>query len=447
MLAVLPMLVARPELPAPELSQARHPIPRVEWLLASRFMELNAGHYQQLLFLTRLAGVCWSTLGGWLVYSWAGELYGCRGGLLALAIWCFEPTILGHAALATTDVPTAVAGLFAVYLFRRWLRYQTWLAAQLTGVGLGVALLTKFTLLIFVPVLGVLALLSRGRRPGAHIGSSLRTWLAQGGCIVAVALLVVNLGYECVGSFRQLKDFVFVSQTFSGAEATDALPGIGNRFRGTWLGELVVPVPGDYLLGIDLQRRDFEIGAPSYLAGQWRGAGEGGWWYYYLYALAVKLPLGFAGLFLWSIALTLRGHSSCAGRLEELLLGLPALVVLVLVSSQTGFSCHMRYVLPLFPFLIVATGKVAFFLQPGQWTRALAIATLLSWGIGSSLAVYPHSLSYFNDAAGGPDNGGAYLLDSNLDWGQDLLFLKRWVADHPEAQPLGLAYLDFRKFP
>jgi hypothetical protein len=49
-------------------------------------------------------------------------------------------------------------------------------------------------------------------------------------------------------------------------------------------------------------------------------------------------------------------------------------------------------------------------------------------------------MSYFNELAGGPENGHAHLVDSNIDWGQDLLQLKRWLEEHPEAQPLHLAY-------
>jgi len=79
--------------------------------------------------------------------------------------------------------------------------------------------------------------------------------------------------------------------------------------------------------------------------------------------------------------------------------------------------------------------------------RGLLVLALLLWSVGSSLHVYPHSLSYFNELAGGPDNGHRHLLDSNIDWGQDLLFLKEWVESHPEAASLGLAYhnyIDYR---
>ena len=106
---------------------------------------------------------------------------------------------------------------------------------------------------------------------------------------------------------------------------------------------------------------------------------------------------------------------------------LPAAVVLVLVSSQTGFNHHMRYILPIFPFVFVATGKLAYFFRSDRpWTR-LAILALLGWAVFSSLRVYPHSMSYFNELAGGPENGHNYLVDSNIDWGQDLLELRDWV--------------------
>ena len=103
----------------------------------------------------------------------------------------------------------------------------------------------------------------------------------------------------------------------------------------------------------------------------------------------------------------------------------------------------MRYVLPLFPFALIAAAKPACYLQSAYWQRSLLVLALLLWSVGSSLHVYPHSLSYFNELAGGPDNGHRYLLDSNIDWGQDLLFLKEWVEAHPEAASLGLAYFNF----
>jgi hypothetical protein len=202
---------------------------------------------------------------------------------------------------------------------------------------------------------------------------------------------------------------------------------------------LPVPVPADFLRGIDVQRREFETssGRPSYLAGETR---MGGWWYYYLYALAVKVPLGIWVLVVWSLVLTLTRHPSSAACFDECTLWLPVLVVLGLVSSQTGFNHHLRYVLPIFPFVLISASKLGYFLQAGRWKTGALVLGCLLWASSSSLAIHPHYLSYFNEAVGGPDHGHDHLLNSNIDWGQDLLYLKAWLDDHPEAQPLGLAY-------
>ena len=82
------------------------------------------------------------------------------------------------------------------------------------------------------------------------------------------------------------------------------------------------------------------------------------------------------------------------------------------------------------PFCVKAVG--------GRRLRVLLLL-LLSWSVASSLWIYPHSLSYFNESIGGPENGHQHLLGSNLDWGQDLRYLKWWMEGHPDARPLGLA--------
>jgi hypothetical protein len=190
-------------------------------------------------------------------------------------------------------------------------------------------------------------------------------------------------------------------------------------------------------LGIDLQRADFEGNMYSYLRGEWR---VGGWWYYYLYALGIKVPLGTWALVLLAIGVGVARLGYAAQWRDEMVLCAPAVVVLTLVSSQTGFNHHLRYVLPIFPFVFIWISKVARAFEFGQRKLAVVVVLALTWSVGSSLWVYPHSLSYFNELAGGPSNGHAHLDNSNIDWGQNLLYLKRWLDKHPEAKPLDLAF-------
>jgi hypothetical protein len=175
----------------------------------------------------------------------------------------------------------------------------------------------------------------------------------------------------------------------------------------------------------------------SYLRGEWR---LGGWWYYYLYGLAIKVPVGTWLLVLLAALLTVCPPRHSAGWGNEFVLLAPVLLVLTLVSSQTGFNHHSRYVLPIFPFAYIWVSKVGLSFSRARWWTALLAGACLAWSVTSSLGVYPHNLSYFNEIVGGPVRGHAHLVDSNIDWGQDLLLLKEWLDAHPEASPLGLVY-------
>ncbi|MCB9936729.1 MAG: hypothetical protein H6823_00630 [Planctomycetaceae bacterium] len=97
----------------------------------------------------------------------------------------------------------------------------------------------------------------------------------------------------------------------------------------------------------------------------------------------------------------------------------------------------VRYILPIFPFAFIWISQVAEYTSRAS---RVVFSLAVLWFVGSSLSVYPHSLSYFNELAGGPRNGHAHMIHSSIDWGQDLLFLKEWIDEHPEAKPFHLAY-------
>lgn len=164
MIAVLPVLLARPETQGIQPSLV--PGARAEFSSARQFTSDNAARYLTILRLARLAGIGWSLLGAWLVYRWASELYGRGAGMLGLFLWCCEPSILAHAQMATPDLPAAIAGLAATYAFWHYLRAPSWRGALFAGLLLGVAELTKFTWLILYGMWPLLWLLH---------------WLAQSG--------------------------------------------------------------------------------------------------------------------------------------------------------------------------------------------------------------------------------------------------------------------------
>ncbi len=439
MVAALPVLATGAETDWGNFRDA--PGARPEFVIGADFVKVNGERSLWLFTLARWACIPFSLLGGYICFRWARDLYGAASGLLALLLWCFSPNILAHAELVTPDMAATSLGVTAGYFFWHWLQRPTWTCTIIAGLILGLAELTKFTWVILYglwPLLWFIWLLTHRKGDAAA-----HRWLVQGSqlaLLLLLALYVLNLGYGFEGSGKQLGKFEFISSTLKAADAEKA--NASNRFTDTWMESLPVPVPENYLQGIDVQKRDFEdFGRPSYLRGEFQ---DRGWWYYYLYAAAIKIPLGTWALFLLSglSCLAALRNITGTGLADLAVLLAPAIVVFTLVSSQTGFSHHFRYILPCFPFAFIWISQIAGSFATRSWMTTMTALAIL-WSTSSSLWIYPNSLSYFNELAGGPARGHEHLINSNIDWGQDLLNLKRWLADHPEAQPLGLVYYGY----
>jgi hypothetical protein len=433
---------------------------RPEFILGEQFVAANGERSLWLFTLARWACIPFSLLGGYICLRWASELYGRGAGLLALLLWCVCPNIIAFGQLITPDAAATSLGLAACYTFWRWLRQPTWSRALFSGVVLGLAESAKMTFVIFIivmPLIWVIYRLLETRK------ISWIEWLRESGMVAArmlVALYVVNLAYLFEGSFTRLGEYHFLSYTLGAGKALKQAPaGGGNRFSGSWLGAVPVPLPRNYMLGIDLQKSDFEAhGLPSYLRGTFS---EKGWWYYYLYAMAIKVPLGTWTLFVLAVSrrvwLLSNPHGFSSGESapngeeastvitwrDEFAVLAPAVVIIAFVSSQTGFSAHMRYVLPAFPFVFIWSSRVIGAFDRLHAIGAVVVLAAMAWSVCSSLSVYPHSLSYFNELVGGPTGGPRHLIGSNIEWGQDLLKLKQWLERHSEARPINLAYFAY----
>ncbi len=410
--------------------------PRAEVAVGIDMMKANDSRTIWLTTLARWACIPFSLLGGWICFLWARQLYGDIAGVVSCALWCFCPYVLGHGSTIIPDAHAAALGVTAAYTFWLWLRHPTLAQSLLVGVLLGFAELAKFTLLIFYPVWPILWAVWRFTRQED------RRWpvvLREGGSLLllmAVSLMVVNLGYNFEGSFRPLGDYRFRTRMLTGRSSHKEIPDDGaNRFSSTWLSSWPVPLPMNYVQGIDDQSLDLERGIWSYLRGTWR---IGGWWYFHLYALSVKLPLGVWALFFMAAAASLLGfHAS--GRDEFFLLGTMSAFLLAL-CSQTGIGVHSRYSIPLLPFVFIWISKVVLWCKAKGRLMKGVVFLMLAWAIGDSIYQYPHSLSYFNELAGGPEGGYEHLSDSDSSWGQDLLYLREWLDNHPEASPIHLAH-------
>ncbi len=300
--------------------------------------------------------VALSVLTGCLVYRWSAELFGRSAGLVGLSLWTFCPSVLSWAGVCTVDLGATAFALGAAYALRRYFRHPDWLTCSLAGVALGLAQLCKFSLLILYPVFLAAALTAWWQDRRSADGPGVVARVLQLALMMTVSALAINVGYGFQGTGQRLGSFLFRSAAFKQYLG-------GPLDRSAWVARVPVPLPEFYLRGIDEQKYQAELHSPAYLRGEWR---ENGWWYFYLYAVAVKAPLG--TLFLGGLAVWLawRGGRFRGAVQDEVLLWLPAGAVFLLLSTQMRdqFSA-VRYVLPAFPFLFIAVSRVGILLENG----------------------------------------------------------------------------------
>ncbi|MEQ9409319.1 MAG: glycosyltransferase family 39 protein [Fuerstiella sp.] len=375
----------------------------------------------------RLALIPFSVLGGWVTFLWARDLFGRAAGLFVLVLWCFDPMILAHGALITGDMAATSVGVAAMYAFRSWLNAPRMSAAVAGGFLVGIALLVKYVWVVLPLLCFTLCFLQQAFLFRTGCTKVLRQAAAMG----VTTLFVVNAGFLFDQSFQQASTFEFRSNALM--KLAPWQDENSSNIVGNWIGEIPVPLPRHYVMGVDAIASVVQFThTRTYIRGRFV---DDNVWYYYVYGLLCKIPLGTWALFIIAVYAWLTTSRVARATQESLMLLLPALAVLLLASSATSDK-FLRYVLPIFPFLFIWAGRVTVWAHNGRWIRSAVVAGGLVWSVGSSLLIFPYSLSYFNEAVGGSRNGHAHLLGPSYDYGQDFLFLRDWIDAHPEAQPL-----------
>lgn len=409
---------------------------RPEWMLRSVFLQAKGERCFELFSWARMALIPGSWLGTYLLWSIGRRFYGATSGWIAALLWTFSPMALTFGGTVAPDVWGATFGLLAAWRFYIWLTMRTWNATIWLGAAAALALLCKSTWIILPPIFFLLWGIDRLKHNRHSLHSDAFQCLAG----VFLAWLVIHAGYDFHGVLKPLGSFEFHSHTLTGHQGTD-FPA-GNRFADSWLGWIPSPLPADYVQGIDIQKADFEGKRQSYLLGEWQ---DHGWWYYYLVGIPLKEPVALWGLALLLLVGVIRRKQPRI-RWREVVVFTPGIAVFIFVSSQTGFSHHLRYVMPFFLCLYLLLSRCV--VGAGKWSR-IAAALFCLWYAASSIRLLPHSHAFFSEAAGGAENGWRYLSDSNLDWGQDLLAIRDWSKENPEKRPIWLLYspkmLDFQR--
>jgi len=390
------------------------------WGWANRFVhvENQAG---PLIAWSRAPVVAATLALALLVSWWARQVSGPLAGLVALGLLAFHPSLLAHGHLNTTDMPATASMVAASWAFWKWSQSPRLLWSGLVALTVGIAVTVRLTGWLIVPVFLVLAALR------TFAAASKRDALLEALRLVVVGVTVVMLAIWAVYGFHYAP--------WPGASVAQA-PGPWLGAAGRLIARLEAwrLLPEAYLEALRFQVEHSVVGHPAYLEGR---VSNTGWPQYYLVAFAVKNTPGFllaAAVAL--LALIRGGNRALRGGVEAHWI-LPAAVMFV-AASAGRIQIGERYILPVYPYLMLLAASAAPVLQRKRWAPVAGAAVLALHVVPCALSMPRGYLTYFNLLAGGTDGGHRLLLDSNLDWGQDLPRLARWMkTNHIESVQLG----------
>jgi len=381
---------------------------RHEWHASAAITaKLPADTLRRIFFLARLPMLLFPLLTAWLIWLWGKEIFSPATAAALVFLFAFEPTALAHGSLLKNDLAATFGYLF--FWYRVWLYWKqpSWKTAAWIGIATLVACMAKLSMLILLALGPSVILLRR------------ITDMKSGFRVVAVSL-VLALAIPYAGAIAAYQfEMQWVQESYidilaSHPKIPKSFATVANLFR-------IIPVPSNLWRGTVSLLFANTSPATVYMNGK---AWPTGHPLYFLVALAVKMPVALqvllgAGLALLVVRLFL-------GRLEvaDWFWILPGFLY-IFMASQSQLQLGVRLILPALPFGLLLAGVAVEWLRQGR--RKYLLAGLLAMAAVESLRVFPHGIAFFNLWARGPSNGLRYLADSNLDWGQGLRDLERYV--------------------
>ncbi len=434
------------------------------WTIGDRFFFESRNNVEELLWRARCMNVVISVGLGFLVYAWSRRLFGPGGGMISLLAYATSPTILANGSLATSDL--AAAAFFTLSVGCLWKMFHKLSPATLVCCWLALAglFLSKMSALLIVPMgLALLAVRLVGRCPLTVSWTSgvvvdrrfLRAGILLGVMLLQAVFVVVTIWAFYGFRYSAFQEPLVGNEHFFYGGWSEILAGTGAPGRVAEFVRNNRLLPEAYVYGTACTYSLAQVW-PAFLNGQYSRTG---WWYFFPYTVLVKTPLS---LFL---LLILAGTGAIAGWRQvppghwralgqsvwRAFYATAPLWILLIVYWATALNTKLnighRHILPTYPAMLILAGAASrWFREHGhlRWIMSAAVLLCVFLLAGECLATYPHYLAYFNWITGGPGNGYKHLVDSSLDWGQDLPGLKQWLKEHDldsaGKTPVYLAY-------
>lgn len=437
-----------------------------QWEFGREFLFRNNNNADKIVLLARLPMILITLLLGFYVFKWTRELYGNAAGLISLSLYSLSPTFLAHGRLVTTDVGAAAAFFISIYYLITWIKKPNRKNLVFAGIAFGLALLTKFSLVLLIPYFISITL----------IWAIIKKKLFKP---VFGLVLIGLIGMIAVWPLYQFHTFNYPAERqLSDAQAN--LATFGNRMLADpviWASDKPLLRPyAQFFVGVLMVIQRAAGGNTTYFLGE---ISKTAWPHYFPVVFFIKIPLALIALiilaligFRYNKLKISKGFLKKSRNFLEKYFTENCLLFFFVVYWYTSITSNLnigvRHILPVFPIIyLLISGQLVKFLDchSGPFLEKIKVSSkkglksvkkasslhvenylkcglvifLFAWYAFGTLKTYPYFLSYFNQFAGGPENGYKYVTDSNLDWGQDL---KR-LAEFVEENKIDYIYLDY----
>jgi hypothetical protein len=374
-----------------------------------------------LVISTRLAASLMSVLLALLVFFAAWEMFGRWEAVTALAILAFEPSLIGHGSIVTTDMAISATSFGAVYALYRYGKERTWTRLAVAGIALGLMLGAKHSAVVFVGILFLLlvadAILFRGFEAKLHYQIPKR---------VAAFAGMFLIGWAILWSFYDLSFYAIPSATAPSVSVADYIRQNGKPeaigsvpARVTEAVSNIGLFPESYVLGmadvIAFGSRNTFIFGHNYPTGQW---------FYFPLAFVVKSSI--ALLLLLPIGLVF-SYLSRDKRREVMFLLMPPVVFFIFASSS-NFTTGIRHILAVYAFLTVLAAAGAVWLCGRFHSFRYFLTLVLAYNAAAAFRTAPNYLAFANDFWGGYENTHRIFVDSSTETGQAMKLVSEYVA-------------------
>jgi len=424
-----------------------------QWDFGFNFLYNSNNDADKIIFTSRLPMLLLLILLGFFIYRWTKELYGKLAALMAVFLFAFSPTFIAHGRYVTTDVGAAFAFFIAAYFFIKWIKNSTEKNLILAGIFFGIAQLIKFSLILLIPYFVILLLIWIYIKWRENKQCLFRLLIVN--CLSLIVILII--GYILVYPVyffhtsnypiqKQISDTNFISSQFPFKPIHKAL---------MWMVEKPILRPyAQYFLGLFMVFQRATGGNTTFFLGD---VTNKGWKSYFPIVYTIKEPLALHVLTIIALLFLAWGgkkeiwkrlFKSFPDFLKRNFTEIAMLIFLAVywgASITSNLNIGVRHILPTFPFVyILIAGQIKRIFNHIHNKKVFvvcgsALGFLLFWYALSSLSIFPNYLTYFNELVGGAKNGYIYVTDSNLDWGQDLKKLAKWV-DEQNIQKIKVDY-------